>query len=97
MENKITNYCSKNKDTHQICHPLHRQNTECTVSFGAPVLRDKHPGMQPCKTLQGWWCWEDPWCLFLPAICPALCLWSSETCALAREMKLAERGHLDHF
>lgn len=92
MENKTTNYCSKNEETQQICHPLHRQNLKCKWHLVPQGSRDKHPGMRLGKTLQGWQCWEIPWgfsCL--------LCLGSRETCALAREIKLAARGRLTHF
>lgn len=97
MENKITNYCSKNKETHQICRPLHRQSTKCTVAFGAPVFKRQTPRDVAVQDPAGMVVLRCSTVFLLPAICPVLCLGSSETCALAREITLAARGHLAHF
>lgn len=97
MGNKITNYCSQNKETHQICHPLYSQNPECTVAFGAPVFKRQTTRNVAVQDPAGMAVLGCSMVLFLPAICAALCLGSSETCAIAREIKLAARGHLAHF
>lgn len=82
MENKITNYCSQNKEAHQICHPQHSQNSECTMAFGALVFKRQTTRNVAVQDPAGMALLGCSMVLFLPAICPALCLGSSETCAL---------------
>lgn len=67
------------------------------MAFGAPVSKRQTPRDVAVQDPAGMVVLGCSMVLFLAAICPALCLGSSETSALAREIKLAARGHLAHF